>query len=325
MSFPQVRPRRLRINEPIRKLVRENNLSINDLVYPMFIQEGKNIKVQIDSMPGIFRQTIDKALFEIEEVVKLGINAICLFGIPDGKDMEATSAYDIDGVIQIAVTEIKRRFPNLIVITDTCLCEYTSHGHCGVVVNGKILNDPTLEILSRIAVSQAQAGADIVAPSDMMDGRVETIRWALDNAGYENVLILSYAVKYASCFYAPFRQAALSEPSFGDRKTYQMDYANKNEALKEIEQDILEGADIIMIKPALSYLDIVSMAKENTLLPVAAYNVSGEYSMIKAASEKGWIDEKKAVIEMTTSIKRAGADIIFTYFAKDLAKWLKDD
>lgn len=325
MSFPSIRPRRLRSNETIRRLVRENRLSIDDLVYPMFIAEGKNKKSEIESMPGIFRQSIDNAIHEIDEVVKLNIPAICLFGIPDGKDLDATSAFDIDGVIQVAITEIKKRFPDLLVITDTCLCAYTSHGHCGIVVNGKVVNDPSVEVLGKVALSQARAGADIVAPSDMLDGRVEVIRWTLDNAGFEHVPIISYAVKYASSFYNPFRDAATSTPAFGDRKTYQMDFANSREVITEIEQDIAEGADIIMIKPALAYLDIVSLAKELTSVPVATYNVSGEYAMVKAASQKAWIDERKTVMEMLISMKRAGADIIFTYFAKDAAKWLREE
>lgn len=325
MNFPSVRSRRLRSSETIRRLVRETKLSVDDLVYPMFIAEGKNKKTEIDSMPGIFRQSIDNALFEIEDVVKLGIPAVCLFGIPDGKDPEATSAYDIDGVIQVAITEIKRRFPELIVIADTCLCEYTSHGHCGIVIDQKVVNDPSIELLGKVALSQAQAGADIVAPSDMLDGRVEVIRWALDNAGFENTPIMSYAVKYASAFYGPFREAAQSAPGFGDRKTYQMDYANSREAAREIIQDVTEGADIIMIKPAIAYLDIVAMAKEIADVPVAAYNVSGEYAMVKAAAQKGWIDEKKVIEETLVSIKRAGADIIFTYFARDVARWMKEE
>jgi len=325
MNFPAVRSRRLRSNVTMRRMIRENKLSVDDLVYPMFISEGKNAKVEVGSMPGIYRQTIDNALHEIEEVVKLGIPAICIFGIPDGKDPEATSAFDIDGVVQVAITEVKKSFPELLIIADTCLCEYTSHGHCGIVINGNIVNDPTIELLARVAVSQAQAGADILAPSDMMDGRIETIRFALDNAGYEHIPLMSYAVKYASSFYSPFRDAAQSAPSFGDRKSYQMDCANAREAMKEINQDIAEGADIIMIKPAISYLDIVSMVRDIAEIPIAAYNVSGEYSMIKAAAEKGWIDEKKVVQETLLSIKRAGADIIFTYFAKDLAKWLHEE
>lgn len=325
MGFPEIRPRRLRSTPAMRRFVRENTLSIDDLVYPMFIAEGKNKKDGISSMPGIFRQSIDKALYEIEEVVKLDIPAICLFGIPDGKDPEATSAYDIDGVIQVAITEIKKRFSDLIVITDTCLCEYTNHGHCGLVVDSKVVNDPSVELLSRVAVSQATAGADIIAPSDMFDGRVEAIRLALDNAGFEHIPILSYAVKYASSFYSPFRDAAQSAPSFGDRKSYQMDPANAREAIKEINLDLAEGADIIMIKPALAYLDIISLAKEITDIPIATYNVSGEYSMIKAASEKGWINEQKVVSEVMISIKRAGADIIFSYFAKDIARWIREE
>lgn len=325
MNFPALRSRRLRSSSTMRRLVRENRLSVNDLVYPMFIAEGKNKKDQIASMPGIYRQTIDNAIHEVEEVVKLGIPAVCLFGIPDGKDPEATSAYDIDGVIQVAITEIKRRFPDLLVVADTCLCEYTSHGHCGIVMNGKVVNDPSIELLSKVAVSQARAGADIIAPSDMLDGRVESIRWALDNEGFQDIPIMSYAVKYASAFYGPFRDAAQSAPEFGDRKTYQMDSANAIEAAKEINQDVSEGADIIMIKPAMSYLDIVYMAKEMTDLPVATYNVSGEYAMIKAAAQNGWIDEKKVAMEALLSMKRAGADIIFTYFAKDVARWLKEE
>ena len=325
MNFPALRSRRLRSSSTMRRLVRENRLSVNDLVYPMFIAEGKNKKDEIASMPGILRQTIDNAISEVEEVVKLAIPAICLFGIPDGKDPEATSAYDIDGVIQVAITEIKMRFPDLLVVADTCLCEYTSHGHCGIVMNGKVVNDPSIELLSKVAVSQARAGADIIAPSDMLDGRVESIRWALDNAGFQDIPIMSYAVKYASAFYGPFRDAAQSAPEFGDRKTYQMDSANAIEAAKEIQQDVAEGADIIMIKPAMSYLDIVYMAKEITDLPVATYNVSGEYAMIKAAAQNGWIDEKKVAMEALLSMKRAGADIIFTYFAKDVAKWLKEE
>ncbi|MEW5820391.1 MAG: porphobilinogen synthase [Cyanobacteriota bacterium] len=324
MYFPSVRSRRLRKSESMRRLVRETRLSVDNLVYPMFISEGKNKKTEINSMPGIYRQTIDNALHEVEEVVSLGIPAICLFGIPDGKDPEASSAFDIDGVIQVALTEIKKTFPELILIADTCLCEYTSHGHCGIVVNSKIVNDPSIEVLGKVAVTQAQAGADIIAPSDMLDGRVEAIRWALDNSGYEHIPIMSYAVKYASSFYSPFREAAKSTPSFGDRKTYQMDYSNSREAAKEIYQDISEGADIIMIKPAMAYLDIVAMAREITEVPIAAYNVSGEYSMIKAAAAKNWIDEKKMVLELATSIKRAGADLVFTYFAKDIARWLSE-
>lgn len=325
MNFPALRSRRLRSSDTMRRLVRENTLSINDLVYPMFIAEGKNKKDAIASMPGIYRQTIDNAIYEVEEVVKAGIPAVCLFGIPDGKDPEASSALDMDGVIQVAITEIKRRFPNLLVVADTCLCEYTSHGHCGIVINGKVVNDPSIELLSRVAVSQARAGADIIAPSDMLDGRVESIRWALDDEGFQDVPIMSYAVKYASAFYGPFRDAAQSAPEFGDRKSYQMDPANAIEAAKEINQDVVEGADIIMIKPAMAYLDIVYMAKEMTDLPVATYNVSGEYAMIKAAAQNGWIDERKVAMEALLSMKRAGADVIFTYFALDVARWLKEE
>lgn len=325
MNFPALRSRRLRASSTMRRLVRENTLSINDFVYPMFISEGRNKKDEIPSMPGIYRQTIDNAIREVEEAVKLGIPAVCLFGIPDGKDPEASSAFDMDGVIQVAITEIKRRFPELLIIADTCLCEYTSHGHCGIVINGKVVNDPSIELLSKVAVSQARAGADIIAPSDMLDGRVESIRWALDDEGFQDVPIMSYAVKYASAFYGPFRDAAQSAPEFGDRKTYQMDSANAIEATKEINQDVAEGADIIMIKPAMAYLDIVYMAKEMIDLPVATYNVSGEYAMIKAAAQNGWIDERKVAMEALLSMKRAGADIIFTYFALDAARWLKEE
>jgi porphobilinogen synthase len=325
MTFPSIRPRRLRLNPVLRKMVRENALSTNDLVYPMFISEGKNKKDGIPSMPGIYRQTIDHALNEIEEVIKLGIPAICLFGIPDGKDPEASSAFDQDGVIQVALTEIKKNFSEILVITDTCLCEYMNHGHCGIVMKNQVINDPSVELLAKVALSQARAGADIVAPSDMLDGRVEAIRWVLDNEGFEHIPIMSYAVKYASAFYGPFREAAQSAPAFGDRNSYQMDSANSREAIKEISLDVAEGADILMIKPALAYLDIVSKAKELTDIPVAAYNVSGEYAMIKAASDKGWIDERKIVTETLISIKRAGADIIFTYFAKEAARWIKEE
>ena len=325
MTFPSIRPRRLRLNPVLRKMVRENALSTNDLVYPMFISEGKNKKDGIPSMPGIYRQTIDHALNEIEEVIKLGIPAICLFGIPDGKDPEASSAFDQDGVIQVALTEINKNFSEILVITDTCLCEYMNHGHCGIVMKNQVINDPSVELLAKVALSQARAGADIVAPSDMLDGRVEAIRWVLDNEGFEHIPIMSYAVKYASAFYGPFREAAQSAPAFGDRNSYQMDSANSREAIKEISLDVAEGADILMIKPALAYLDIVSKAKELTDIPVAAYNVSGEYAMIKAASDKGWIDERKIVTETLISIKRAGADIIFTYFAKEAARWIKEE
>jgi porphobilinogen synthase len=325
MNFPEIRPRRLRTNKTIRRLVRENKVSIDDLVYPMFIAEGKNEKKEISSMPGIYRQTIDHAVQEIEEVVQLGIPAICLFGIPAGKDPEASSAFDTDGVIQIALTEIKKQFKDLVVITDTCLCEYMNHGHCGIVMKDKVLNDPSIELLAKVALSQARAGADMIAPSDMMDGRVEVIRWTLDNAGFEHIPIMSYAVKYASAFYGPFRDAADSAPAFGDRKSYQMDSANSREALKEISLDIAEGADILMIKPALAYLDIIHQAREMTDQPIAAYNVSGEYAMVKAAAANGWLDERKVVTESMLCIKRAGADIIFTYFAKDIARWIREE
>lgn len=319
------RPRRLRSNETIRALVRETNISKNDLIYPLFIVEGENIKKEIPSMPNIYNLSLDNYLLEIDDVVALGIKAILLFGIPDNKDEYATSAYDENGIVQRAIRATKERYPELLVITDVCLCEYTSNGHCGVVCDGKILNDETLEFLIKTAISHARAGADIVAPSDMMDGRVLAIREALDKENFKNVAILSYSVKYSSAFYGPFRDAANSAPTFGDRKTHQMDCANVREAVKEALLDIDEGADILMVKPALSYLDVIKSIKEITNLPLCAYNVSGEYSMIKAAAQNGWINEKKIIMEIMTSIKRAGADLIITYHAKEIAKYLEDE
>lgn len=320
MFYPITRLRRLRLNQNIRDLIKETEITINDFVYPMFIIPGNNKSEEIESMPGIFRHTIDKALGEIEEINKLGIKAILLFGIPEKKDDMATGAYSKKGIIQHAVQSIKKEFKDLIVITDLCLCEYTDHGHCGVIHDGYVDNDETLELLSLTALSHAEAGADIIAPSDMMDGRVSIIREVLDDNNFENTMIMSYSAKYASAFYGPFRDAAKSAPQFGDRKSYQMDPPNIREALREIEQDIEEGADIVMIKPALSYLDVISAAREEFNHPIAAYSVSGEYSMVKAASKMGWIDEERIVYEMLTSIKRAGADIIITYFAKQMAK-----
>ena len=320
MFYPITRLRRLRLNQNIRDLIKETEITINDFVYPMFIIPGNNKSEEIESMPGIFRHTIDKALGEIEEINKLGIKAILLFGIPEKKDDMATGAYSKKGIIQNAVKSIKKEFKDLIVITDLCLCEYTDHGHCGVIHDGYVDNDETLELLSLTALSHAEAGADIIAPSDMMDGRVSIIREVLDDNNFENTMIMSYSAKYASAFYGPFRDAAKSAPQFGDRKSYQMDPPNIREALREIEQDIEEGADIVMIKPALSYLDVISAAREEFNHPIAAYSVSGEYSMVKAASKMGWIDEERIVYEMLTSIKRAGADIIITYFAKQIAK-----
>jgi len=322
MLFPEYRPRRLRRTENIRSLVRETHLTVNDLIYPLFICEGKNVKQEIRSMPEVYRFSIDKALEEIKEATQLGIKAVLLFGIPDKKDEVGTSAYIEKGIIQKAVRAIKDKFPELIVITDVCLCEYTSHGHCGIIKNGEVDNDLTLEVLAKIAVSHAKAGADIVAPSDMMDGRVERIREALDEAGFSHVSIMSYAVKYCSAFYGPFREAAESAPKFGDRRSYQMDPANSREALREASLDIEEGADIIMVKPAMPYLDIIKMLRNEFNYPIAAYQVSGEYAMIKAASKLGWLDEEKILWESLISIKRAGADLIITYFAKKIAEKL---
>ncbi|AEH22409.1 Porphobilinogen synthase [Thermodesulfobacterium geofontis OPF15] len=324
MLFPEYRPRRLRRTENIRSLVRETHLTIDDLIYPLFICEGKNIKQEIRSMPEVYRFSIDKALEEIKEATQLGIKAVLLFGIPNKKDEVGTSAYIENGIIQKAVRAIKDKFPELIVITDVCLCEYTSHGHCGIIKNGEVDNDLTLEVLAKIAVSHAKAGADIVAPSDMMDGRVGRIREALDEAGFSHVAIMSYAVKYCSAFYGPFREAAESAPKFGDRRSYQMDPANSREALREASLDIEEGADIIMVKPAMPYLDIIKMLRNEFNYPLAAYQVSGEYAMIKAAAKLGWLDEEKILWESLISIKRAGADLIITYFAKKIAKKLNE-
>ena len=324
MLFPEYRPRRLRRTENIRSLVRETHLTVNDLIYPFFICEGENIKQEVRSMPEVYRFSIDKVLEEIKEATQLGIKAVLLFGIPDKKDEVGTSAYIEKGIIQKAVRAIKDKFPELIVITDVCLCEYTSHGHCGIIKNGEVDNDLTLEVLAKIAVSHAKAGADIVAPSDMMDGRVGRIREALDEAGFSHVAIMSYAVKYCSAFYGPFREAAESAPKFGDRRSYQMDPANSREALREASLDIEEGADIIMVKPAMPYLDIIKMLRNEFNYPLAAYQVSGEYAMIKAAAKLGWLDEEKILWESLISIKRAGADLIITYFAKKIAKKLNE-
>jgi len=322
MAFPVHRPRRLRRNETIRRMVRETHLTPEDFIYPMFVTFGKGIRREISSMPGCFQLSVDEITKEAYSLYKLGIPAVLLFGIPEHKDEEGSEAYSEDGVVQNAVKAIKDRVPELLVITDVCLCEYTSHGHCGIVKDGKILNDPTLELLAKEALSHARAGADIVAPSDMMDGRVAAIRRALDSHGFEDIAIMSYAVKYASAFYSPFREAAESTPKFGDRKTHQMDPSNRTEALREVTLDIEEGADVVMVKPAMCYLDIISDIKNTFDVPVAAYNVSGEYSMVKAASKLGWIDEKKIAMEILTSIKRAGADIIITYFAIEVVKEL---
>ncbi len=320
--FPIVRPRRIRSNNVIRRMVRETTLSPDDLVYPMFIVEGKGVRKEISSMPTCFQESIDKAVENAKDIHSLGIPAVILFGIPEHKDAEGTGAYADDGIIQRAIAAIKDAVPELYVITDVCLCEYTDHGHCGVVSEGEILNDPTIQLLAREAVSHAKAGADMVAPSDMMDGRVTAIREELDNEGYPDMPIMSYAAKYASAFYGPFREAADCTPQFGDRRAYQMDPANRREAMKEVALDIEEGADIVMVKPALSYLDIISDVREQFDVPVAAYNVSGEFSLVKAAASMGWVDEDRIVMEILTSIKRAGADMILTYHAKDAARLL---
>lgn len=319
------RHRRLRQTANMRKMVRETNLHTNDLIYPIFVIEGENIKNEIPSMPGIYQLSLDLLNEEVDETVELGIPAIIVFGVPDTKDAVGTSAYCENGIVQKAIRQIKERHPQLTVIADTCLCQFTDHGHCGVIEDGIILNDPTLELLAKTAVSQAKAGADIIAPSNMMDGFVAAIRAGLDEAGFTHVPIMSYAVKYASSYYGPFRDAAHSAPQFGDRKTYQMDPANRLEALREAESDINEGADFLIVKPALSYLDIVREVKDFSGYPVVAYNVSGEYSMIKAAAQNGWVNEREIVLETLTSMKRAGADLILTYHAKDVARWLSEE
>lgn len=317
------RNRRLRNSATMRSMVRETILHKEDFIYPMFVIEGENVKNEISSMPGIYQLSLDRLMEEVEEVVSLGIPSVILFGIPAEKDATGTGAFDDEGIVQRATRLIKEKHPSLVVIADTCLCEYTDHGHCGVVHGSDVLNDPSLELLAKTAVSQAKAGADIIAPSNMMDGFVIAIREALDEAGFENVPLMSYAVKYSSAYYGPFRDAADSAPQFGDRKTYQMDPANRMEALREAESDVMEGADFLIVKPALSYLDIMRDVKNNVLLPVVAYNVSGEYSMVKAAAQNGWINEKEIVMETLTSMKRAGADLIMTYHAKDAARWLE--
>jgi len=322
MSFPIHRPRRLRLNKVVRDMVRETHLTPNDLIYPMFVTFGKGVKKKISSMPGCFQMSLDEIVKEAQNVYKLGIPAVILFGIPEHKDERGTEAYNPKGVVQKTIKAIKDKVPDLIVITDVCMCEYMSHGHCGVIKNGRILNDPTLELLAREALSHVKAGADMVAPSDMMDGRILAIRNILDENGFDDIPIMSYAAKYASAFYSPFREAAESTPSFGDRRSYQMDPANRREAIKEVALDIEEGADIVMVKPAMCYMDIISDVKDTFDVPVAAYNVSGEYSMVKAAAKLGWIDEMKVVMEILTSLKRAGSDLILTYHAVDAAKEL---
>jgi porphobilinogen synthase len=322
MYYPSYRMRRLRRTPAIRNMLRETTLAIDDLIYPFFVIAGENVKNPISSMPGCFQLSIGNLLGEVREVVELGIPAIMLFGIPSHKDPAATGAYDPEGVVQMAVRAIKDEFPDLVVITDVCLCEYMDHGHCGVVQDGEILNDVTLELLARMAVTHAESGADFVAPSDMMDGRVAAIRNALDDEGLTDTAIMAYSAKFASAFYGPFREACVCAPTFGDRRTYQMDAANGEEAVREALLDIEEGADIIMVKPALPYLDVIHAVKQETKFPLAAYNVSGEYSMIKAAAANGWLDEERAVMEAITGIKRAGADLIITYHAKDIVRWI---
>ncbi|MFC4388337.1 porphobilinogen synthase [Gracilibacillus marinus] len=317
------RHRRLRNSATMRNLIRETELKVNDLVYPLFIVEGENIRNEVKSMPGVFQISLDYLNQEIEELLQLGIPSVLLFGIPKEKDEVGSGAYDENGIVQQAIRQIKSQTNDLLVIADTCLCEYTSHGHCGVIKDNDVDNDQSLPLHVKTAVTQAQAGADIIAPSNMMDGFVKEIREGLDEAGFTRIPVMSYAVKYASSFYGPFRDAADSTPQFGDRKTYQMDPANRLEALREAKSDIEEGADFLIVKPALSYMDIIREVKNQHPVPVVAYNVSGEYSMVKAASLNGWIDEKAVVLEKLTSMKRAGADIIITYFAKDVARWLQ--
>lgn len=326
MGFPQERPRRLRASETLRRMVRETKVTVDDLIYPIFVTNGQGVKNPVASMPGVYQLSVDLAVKEAEEAWKLGIPAVLLFGIPGYKDEKGSSAYDDNEAVQRAIRAIKDKCPELLVIPDLCLCEYTSHGHCGLLdEKGNVMNDATLEVLGKVALSYARAGADMVAPSDMMDGRVGHIRRVLDEAGYSHLPIMSYAAKYASAFYGPFRDVAESAPQFGDRRGYQMDPANGLEALKEVRLDLEEGADIVMVKPALAYLDIIRRVKDTFGVPVAAYNVSGEYAMVKAAAQMGWLDEKRIVMEIVTGIKRAGADIIITYHAKDLARWLKEE
>jgi len=322
MGFPECRPRRLRRNETLRRMVRETKLSVDDLIYPLFAAAGKGIRKEVPSMPGVFNLSVENLVKEAREVAGLGIPSVLLFGIPAKKDPLGKDAYSDRGIVQTAVRAIKDAVPDLIVITDVCLCEYTSHGHCGVLKGREVDNDATLELLAASAASHARAGADIVAPSDMMDGRVGVIRMALDAEGFKEVSILSYAAKYAGAFYGPFRDAAGSAPSFGDRRSYQMDPPNIREALREVALDISEGADIVMVKPALAYLDVVCRVRDAFDVPVAAYNVSGEYSMVKAASKLGWIDGDRAAMEILVSIKRAGADLVVTYAAKEAARAL---
>ena len=323
MPFPLYRPRRLRESPLLRSMVRETALRVDDFVYPLFAVHGRGVREPIGSMPGQYRLSIDELLKECKDAASMGIPAVLLFGLPRDKDPRGTEAYADDGIIQQAVRAVKDTIPDLLVITDVCLCEYTSHGHCGVVEDGRVKNDPTLELIARTALSHAEAGADMVAPSDMMDGRVAAIREGLDEGGYPELPIMAYSAKYASAFYGPFREAADSTPQFGDRRSYQMDPANTLEAMREVALDVDEGADIVMVKPALPYLDVVARVKTEFGLPVAAYSVSGEYAMLKAAGQLGWLDEERAMLEALTGIRRAGADIVITYFAKDAARLLE--
>ncbi len=323
MTFPTQRPRRLRRTEAIRSLVRETRLTTAGLIYPMFVCPGSGVRAEVSSMPGVCQQSVDKFLEECREVESLGIPGILLFGLPERKDALGSEAAAATGAVQTALELLRRARLKLIVITDVCLCEYTDHGHCGVVAEGAVQNDPSIELLAHVALSHARAGADIVAPSDMMDGRVGAIRGKLDANGFADVAILSYAAKYCSSFYGPFREAAQSAPQFGDRRSYQMDPANAREALREVALDIEEGADLVMVKPALPYLDVVRIVRDRVDVPVAAYNVSGEYAMVKAAARNGWLDEQRVVLEILTAIRRAGAEVVLTYHAKDAARWLK--
>ncbi len=323
MIFPEYRPRRLRKNEILRSLVRETTLSADHLIYPLFVQTGKNVKDEISSMPGVFRLSVDQLAAEAKECMELGVNNLILFGLPESKDAVGSGAHAKDGIIQTAIKELKNSAPEINVITDVCLCEYTDHGHCGIIIDNEVDNDSTLEVLAATALSHVQAGADMVAPSDMMDGRVAEIRGALDENNFHNIPIMSYAVKYASSFYGPFRDAADGAPQFGDRRGYQMDPANVREGMREATLDVEEGADILMVKPAVAYLDIVAMLRQEFDLPIAAYHVSGEYAMIKAAAANGWIDGDKVMYETLLSIRRAGADIILTYFAKEAARYMR--
>jgi porphobilinogen synthase len=320
--FPVTRMRRLRMTEPIRRMIEETTLNAADFIYPMFVVFGADKKEEISAMPGIFRLSTDRLVREAERVYRLGVRAVLLFGIPETKDEMGSSGYDDDGIVQRAVRALKGAIPDLVVITDVCLCEYMSHGHCGIVADGMIVNDPTVELLTRMAVTHVRAGADIVAPSDMMDGRVGSIRRALDEEGFSDTPIMSYAAKYASAFYGPFREAAGSAPAFGDRRSHQMDPPNVREALREAALDVEEGADIIMVKPALAYLDVISLVRDRFDLPIAAYSVSGEYAMVKAAANNGWIDGERVMMEILVSIKRAGADLIISYFAPEAAEIL---